>query len=158
MRWRMSIQSWKLGERQRGQAVIIFVAAFSVLLGMMGVAIDIGYYYANRTETQNAADAGALAGVQALGRHYLYNTNGGAGNTLGLSDYTDAQIQGEITYAAAADIPSFTDLGTTQSATPTWPSGTGNSLTAYYLVPGANGNPSQGAQVGSGSTPTDAVG
>lgn len=153
----MSIQSWKLGDRQRGQAVIIFVAAFSVLLGMMGVAIDFGFYYANRTQTQNAADAGALAGVQALGRHYLYLKQGGAGNTLGLSDYTDTQILQEITSAAAADIPTFTNLGSA-TATPTWPSGTGNSLTAYYLVPGVNGNPISGAQVGSGSTPTDAVG
>src|SRR3954447_13236938 len=163
MRWRMPIQSKKVGERQRGQAVIIFVAAFTVLLGMTGVAVDFGFYYANRTQTQNAAAAGALAGVQALGRHYLYTTNGGAGNTLGLSDYTDAQIQDQITYAAAADIPTFTDLGTSQSATPTWPSGTGNSLTACYLVPGqppCNASPGAqvGAQVGSGSIPTNAVG
>jgi hypothetical protein len=153
----MPIQSKKLGERERGQAIIIFVAAFTMLLGMTGVAIDFGYYYANRTETQNAADAGALAGVQALGRHYLYWKQGGAGNTLGLSDYTDAQIQQEITSAAAANIPTFTNLGS-QTVTPTWPSGTGNSLTAFYLVPGLDGNPIPGGQVGSGSTPTDAVG
>jgi hypothetical protein len=126
----------KLGGRQQGQVAIILGLAFTAVLGMTAFAIDLGFGYAKRREVQNAADAGALAGVQALGRHYLYAKNG---------KYTDAMILAEITKTAAADVPGFVDLGTSQTASPPWPTGTGNSLVAYYLAP----NQSQLAQVGS---------
>jgi Flp pilus assembly protein TadG len=148
----------KFGRRQHGQVVIILGLAFTAILGMMAFAIDLGFGMAHRREAQNAADDGALAGVQALARHYLYQQNG---STAGATDYTDAMILTEITRTAAADIPPFIDMGTVQStATPTWPSGAGNSLTAYYLIT-TNGTITQGAQVGSlgaASPPASAAG
>ncbi|MFC5301304.1 pilus assembly protein TadG-related protein [Azospira restricta] len=56
-----------LRERQRG-AVALIVGLLSVLFlfGMMGIAIDLSYLYARKTELQNAADAAALSGAKDL--------------------------------------------------------------------------------------------
>lgn len=60
------------GDRQflsRKGAVAVFVAVLMVvLLGCAALAVDMGYLYVARTELQRAADSGALAGVQGLGR------------------------------------------------------------------------------------------
>jgi Flp pilus assembly protein TadG len=56
---------WNLAAREG--AVAVFVAlTMVVLLGVAALAVDIGYLYVVRGELQNAADAGALAGAQAL--------------------------------------------------------------------------------------------
>ena len=53
----------------RKGAVTVFVAVLLVvLLGCAALAVDMGYLYVARTELQRAADAGALAGAQGLGR------------------------------------------------------------------------------------------
>ncbi len=56
---------------QKG-AVIIFVAiAMTVFIGVCALALDLSHLYLVRNELQNAADAGALAGVR-----FLYNPDG----------------------------------------------------------------------------------
>src|SRR5262245_61242228 len=51
----------------RSGATIILVATVApVLIGFMALAIDVGSMYAMDAETQDAADAAALAGVSAL--------------------------------------------------------------------------------------------
>src|SRR5437868_1017447 len=115
---------------QRGQVAIMLALAFPILLGMVGVAVDLGFGYAHRRQVQNAADAAALAGAQALGRHYVYAQIGAGGAGLGAADATDSTILGEVTAAAAASVPLFPD----PASGPSWPSGAGNSLTAYYLL------------------------
>ena len=53
--------------RQERGAIIIFVAlGLVVLIGMMGLAIDLGHAYVNKSQLQNIADACALAGASAL--------------------------------------------------------------------------------------------
>ena len=48
-------------------AIIIFVAlGLVVLIGMAGLAIDLGHAYVNKSQLQNVADASALAGASAL--------------------------------------------------------------------------------------------
>jgi len=51
---------------ERGQTLLIFVLAMTVLLGFTAMAIDIGMFYEDRRHLQNSADAMALAGVQEL--------------------------------------------------------------------------------------------
>ena len=48
-----------------GQALILLVLAFTVLLGFTALAIDGGMVYSNRRHAQNAADASSLAGAGA---------------------------------------------------------------------------------------------
>lgn len=52
----------------RGQVVIMFAVVSVSLIGMMGLAIDGGYYLYARRTAQAAADAAALAGARQLSR------------------------------------------------------------------------------------------
>jgi Flp pilus assembly protein TadG len=51
---------------ERGQVIVFVVIAFVVLVGMIGIVIDIGYAYKTQRDLQAAADAAALAGAQQL--------------------------------------------------------------------------------------------
>lgn len=54
-------------ERERaGQALIMVTIMIMVLIGFVAIATDTGFIWMNRRSLQNAADAAALAGVQAL--------------------------------------------------------------------------------------------
>jgi hypothetical protein len=50
----------------RGQVLLIFVAALIGMLGVAAVGIDVGYMYSVRNELQRSTDAGALAGASAF--------------------------------------------------------------------------------------------
>lgn len=52
--------------RERGQVLVIFVLAIVGLFAAAGLAFDIGRFYSEKRFLQNAADAAALAGAQAL--------------------------------------------------------------------------------------------
>ncbi len=51
---------------ESGQVIVFVVLAFVVLVGMVGITIDIGYAYKTQRDLQSAADAAALAGAQEL--------------------------------------------------------------------------------------------
>jgi Flp pilus assembly protein TadG len=51
---------------QKGAILFVVAACLVVLLGFMGLAIDLGHAYNNKTQLQNMADACALAGASAL--------------------------------------------------------------------------------------------
>ena len=55
----------KIVSEQKGAVAIMVAVSFIVLLGMAAFVIDFGYSWATTNELQNAADAGALAGVRA---------------------------------------------------------------------------------------------
>jgi Flp pilus assembly protein TadG len=50
----------------RGQVLVIFALAITVLLAAAGLAFDIGRFYSERRFMQNSADAAALAAANAL--------------------------------------------------------------------------------------------
>src|SRR5688500_1563150 len=52
----------------RGQVLIIFAMASFVLIGFVALAVDTGFLMAERRHTQNAVDAGALAGAKSVQR------------------------------------------------------------------------------------------
>ena len=52
--------------RQRGGIAIIVALSGAVLLGFVGIALDVGRLYINKTELQTAADACALAAAAQL--------------------------------------------------------------------------------------------
>ena len=53
----------------RGQIMILFAAFAVALLGMLGLATDVGYTMAARRAVQGAADAGAIAGARVIARY-----------------------------------------------------------------------------------------
>lgn len=70
--------------RDQSGAVLVLVALLmTVLLGVLAIAVDVGYTYMQRSQAQTAADSGALAaaqnlpddpaGAQATGMDYISN-------------------------------------------------------------------------------------
>lgn len=51
---------------ERGQVIMLAAATFPVLLGMTGMAVDVGTFYSERRHLQNSADSIALAAAQKL--------------------------------------------------------------------------------------------
>jgi len=49
-----------------GQALVLAILALPVILGMVGLAIDVGYLRYTKRLMQTAADSGAIAGALAL--------------------------------------------------------------------------------------------
>ena len=74
-----------------GQVTVVAVLAMPVILGMVGLAIDVGYLRATKRQMQTAADSAAIAGALALNDttsdYQLLATNaaGGDGFTDGTS-------------------------------------------------------------------------
>src|SRR6266508_5430764 len=54
------------GRKERGQTLLLFVLAATVLMGFTAMAIDVGLFFEDRRHFQNTADAAALAGVAEL--------------------------------------------------------------------------------------------
>jgi hypothetical protein len=58
-------RSGQHGAGQGGQALVMVTLSLFVLVGMLGLAVDLGWAYFVRRAEQSAADAGALAAVSA---------------------------------------------------------------------------------------------
>ena len=52
--------------REEGQMLVLAVLLLVVLIGFLGLVVDVGYAYVQRRFVQNAADAAALAATQEL--------------------------------------------------------------------------------------------
>ncbi len=51
---------------QRGTAIVLFVLMFTVICGISGLVVDLGYVFYNKHKLQNAVDAAALAAAQQI--------------------------------------------------------------------------------------------
>lgn len=51
---------------QRGAIIVVTAFSLLVLVGVAGLAVDLGYLYLLKCELQRAADAGAAAGVRSI--------------------------------------------------------------------------------------------
>ncbi len=56
----------KFKSRQQGAVAIIVAICIAVLIGILGLVLDLGHLYVTKTELQNAADAAALSGAREL--------------------------------------------------------------------------------------------
>jgi Flp pilus assembly protein TadG len=54
------------GAPEQGQAIIIFVVALIILLGFVGLSVDVGRFMWAKSEMQASVDAAALAGAQSM--------------------------------------------------------------------------------------------
>ena len=52
--------------RSHGQILVIYVMSIIVIAGLMGLVIDVTWYWSNSLRVQRAADAAALAGAVDL--------------------------------------------------------------------------------------------
>ena len=85
----------------RGQALVLFVAALFVLMGIAALAIDVGHMYVVRNELQRSADTGALAGASAFQQGPWDNTDL-TSPTMALAD---ARARGFATSDPVAQAP-----------------------------------------------------
>lgn len=56
----------KVLKNEKGSVIVLFVTAFTVLLGFTALVFDVGLVYLQDARISNAIDAAALAGSQAL--------------------------------------------------------------------------------------------
>jgi Flp pilus assembly protein TadG len=53
-------------KQQRGIAMVLYTVGMVAIIGMAGLALDMGHAFLNKTRLQNALDAGALSGAVTL--------------------------------------------------------------------------------------------
>ena len=104
---------------QRGAIAVIFVILLFVLIGFTALGIDAGRWYLAREKLKEAADAAAMAGVQAYG--FSASGNCDEWETLaedtakqnfddtqgsGSAEYVDCQLQViDVTYSSSSGTP-----------------------------------------------------
>jgi Flp pilus assembly protein TadG len=66
--WRDSLIRVQTHHVSRGQILILFAGVVIAMIGVLGLASDLGYAFAQRRTMQNAADAGAIAGAHAISK------------------------------------------------------------------------------------------
>ena len=74
---------------QRGQVAILFALMMPIFILILGVVLDLGWYYLNVSRLQNAADAAAVAGANALIK------NDEEDNISTFSDYKNVKLVGK---------------------------------------------------------------
>lgn len=70
-------------QHQRGAVAIIVALCLTLLIGMLGLVLDLGHLYVAKTELQNAADAAALSGAKELN-----GTVAGIDGAVAMANYT----------------------------------------------------------------------
>ncbi|HEY1902847.1 MAG TPA: pilus assembly protein TadG-related protein [Terracidiphilus sp.] len=90
---------------QSGQTLPFIALAMTGMLGMSGLAIDVGHAYVVRSQLQNAANAAALA---ASG--YVYYSNSDTVNSTSIADLYSASSGGNNVYSALGTVQ--THVGT----------------------------------------------
>mgnify|MGYP006195323895 CR=1 FL=1 len=53
-------------QKQQGAVAIIVAICLTLLVGMLGLVLDLGHLYVAKTELQNAADSASLSGAKEL--------------------------------------------------------------------------------------------
>ncbi len=62
------------GSAQAGQILLMFALVSTAMLGVLGLATDLGISFAGRRSVQNAADAAALAGARSVAKSVITPT------------------------------------------------------------------------------------
>jgi len=57
------------GRAEKGQIIILFALFSTVLIGMLGLAMDLGFAFSQKRTIQNAADAAAMAGTRQVAKY-----------------------------------------------------------------------------------------
>lgn len=100
--------------RRKGQTLIIFALSVTVLLGIAGLVIDVARAYDLYARMQRAADAGAIAGVLYVPKHYNSARTPGDGQSA-VSRAT-AEILKDGFGTAAAPVPATNPCPTPYSS------------------------------------------
>jgi hypothetical protein len=88
---------------QRGQVLVLFTLALTALVLGTAVVLDGGYAFAQRRETQNAADFAAMAGTRIVGMAKIGHAAGTAANVRSAITEALEANDAELTSAVYVD-------------------------------------------------------
>jgi hypothetical protein len=93
----------KLKSHQHGAVAIIVAICLTLLIGMIGLVVDLGHMFIIKTELQNAADSCALAAARELdGTAESLERAENAGITVGQRNNVD--LQNDVVSILASDV------------------------------------------------------
>ena len=94
-----------LGRDERGMTLAFIALGLTALLAASTLAIDVGMFMTARSQAQNAADAGALAGATALAfDDYNDRSVGGPAVQSALQTATENPVMGQAVDVAPSDV------------------------------------------------------
>jgi len=91
-----------------GQLIVLAVLGLVVLIGITGLAVDIGYFYSVRRLMQTAADASAIAGATAQLSSQSSNYQQAALDVAALNGFTNGKNGVTVTVGPPATPPNPT--------------------------------------------------
>ncbi|MEA3374755.1 MAG: Tad domain-containing protein [Chloroflexota bacterium] len=107
-------------DKERGQILVQVALMVVVLFAFVALALDVGHVYAGRRRMQNAADAGALAGAQAIcfdrlsedeakevAREYAVERNDSQGADVGVVSSIGAAAGYTVTVVTSQTLDTF---------------------------------------------------
>jgi len=89
---------------ERGQALVISVAALVAMLGMAALVLDVGAWFHQKRQLQATADAAALAGAQLLPD----NPGGAKAQALAYANKNDGGVKAADIVVSSGPMPSDT--------------------------------------------------
>ena len=99
---RTMVTAQRIPRHERGIVLVLFTIAMVAILGVAGLALDLGHAYLNKTRLQNALDAGALSGARTLND----NTGVVAAQTAALATFNQ-HLTGEMGAANPSLVPTI---------------------------------------------------
>src|SRR5688572_18328987 len=84
------MRSPAMGGSRRGQTLVIVAVGMTVLIGMVGLVIDVGLQWGANRGAQNGSDAASEAGAVVLMQYMLGGTKTGSDVLAAVQDVADA--------------------------------------------------------------------
>ena len=81
-------RSYSRRRKESGTVAVLVALCLIVIVGFLALALDIGYVMVTRNESQDAADAAALAGARQLGENYYDKVADKTTNIVSVSETT----------------------------------------------------------------------
>jgi Flp pilus assembly protein TadG len=123
---------------ERGQTLVVVALLAAILIGILGLAVDVGYAYSERRQIQNAADAAALNGAREMDAQISNGNQAGADNQvlLAIKQYIIAY---NLTVNASGNSPAFLQSAAYVDETGGTTYGTVGSIGSNQIPDGAAG-------------------
>lgn len=96
-------------ERRRAAALLMTAVSMTMLMGFAALAVDLGYLYTTRAESQRAADAAALAGAGVMFTENGLDVSGTKGTAAKIAVMNVAAEEGVILTPQDIEIGRFYD-------------------------------------------------
>jgi Flp pilus assembly protein TadG len=123
---------------ERGQTLVVVALLAAILIGILGLAVDVGYAYSERRQIQNAADASALNGAREMDAQISNGNQAGADTQvlLAIKQYITAY---NLTVNTSGNSPAFLQSATYVDETGSTSYGAVGSTSSKQIPSGAAG-------------------